>query len=278
MFSRSANGRKLGAMSALDQDRPRLWRRRALLAATGSLACRPRARLQAAATGTAPDWAGLEMATSGRMREDETGGAAVVLLHGWGAPGDDLVPLGRELERPRTRFFFPAGPLPEMGGGRAWWHLDPHDRPAHAWDDQEAAGHQPHQQVLAARAAIQTVLRTIQSRYRPETLILGGFSQGAMLSLDVALQAAPPVDRVAALSGVMLADSLPALKAARTKRPPVFVSHGRQDPMLAYQGGAKAKELLERHGFQVTFHPFDGGHAIPPDVLEALRAFLFGGS
>jgi phospholipase/carboxylesterase len=96
-----------------------------------------------------------------------------------------------------------------------------------------------------------------------------------MLALDVALCAAPPVDRVAALSGVMLADSLPALKAPRSTRPPVFVSHGRQDPVLAYQGGEKAKDLLERHGYQVTFHPFAGGHAIPEEVVEALRAFLF---
>jgi phospholipase/carboxylesterase len=266
-------------MSSLDERRPSgLSRRHALLAATTSLACRPRPRLQAAAGGAAPpDWAGLEMSTAGRMREDEVGGAAVVLLHGWGAPGDDLVPLARELDRPRTRFFMPAGPLPEMGGGRAWWHLDPNDRPVHAWDDQETAGHQPHHQVLAARAAVQTVLRTIQSRYRPDTLLLGGFSQGAMLSLDVALAAAPAVDKVAALSGVMLADSLGALKTPRPKRPPVFVSHGRRDDMLAYKGGEKAKELLERHGYQVTFHPFDGGHAIPPDVVEGLRKFLFEG-
>lgn len=268
-------------MSGLQEDdhpRTRLWHRRALLTATTALACRPRARLQGATSGSTPDWAGLEMATTGRMREDEVGGTAVVLLHGWGAPGDDLVPLARALDRPRTRFFLPAGPLPEMGGGRAWWHLDPKDRPVHAWDDQETAGHQPHQQVLTARAAVQTVLRTIASRYRPEVLALGGFSQGAMLSLDVALAADPPVDRVAALSGVMLADSLPGLKTARTKRPPVFVSHGRADQMLAYKGGEKAQELLKRHGFQVTFHSFDGGHEIPPDVVEALRGFLFGGS
>jgi phospholipase/carboxylesterase len=268
-------------MSSLDDHLARrISRRRALLAAaTTSLGCpsRPRPSLQAAARGAgAPDWGGLEMATAGRMRDDETGGTAVVVLHGWGAPGDDLVPLARALERPGTRFFVPAGPLPEVGGGRAWWHLDVTDRPEHASDDQETLGHQPHQQVLAARAAVQTVLRTIQSRYHPAALVLAGFSQGAMLSLDVALAATPPVDRVAALSGVLLADSLPALKAPRPTRPPVFISHGRQDPVLPYQGGAKAKEILERHGFRVTFRPFQGGHAIPPEIVEELKGFLFG--
>jgi phospholipase/carboxylesterase len=250
--------------------------RRALLAAAGAtLGCQSRRSQMAAPAGArAPEWGGLEVVKTGPMRDDETGGAAVVLLHGWGAPGDDLVPLAHELAAPRTRFFVPAAPLPELGGGRAWWHLDAADRPAHAWNDQETAGHQPHQQVLAVRGAVQQLLRDIQSRHRPDRLVLGGFSQGAMLSLDVALAAAPPVDRVFALSGVLLADSLPGLKAPRPVKPPVFISHGRQDPMLSYTGGSKAKELLERHGYHVEFHPFDGGHEIPPAVVAALRAFL----
>src|SRR5260221_4856117 len=60
----------------------------------------------------ANDWAGLDVATVHRMREDERGGMAVVLLHGWGARGDDLVSLAQALARPKTRFFLPARPLP----------------------------------------------------------------------------------------------------------------------------------------------------------------------
>jgi phospholipase/carboxylesterase len=273
-------------MSRVEEGRAaRISRRGALLAAATGFGCpsRSRAPVQTATppattsgAESKPDWGGLEMETVGRMREDERGGTAMVLLHGWGAPGDDLVPLARALARDKTRFFLPAGPLPEMGGGRAWWHLDARDRPAHAWDDQEAAGHQPHRQVGEARAAIQKVLTTIQARYRPEALFLGGFSQGAMLSLDVALAAAPAVHKVVALSGVMLADSLAGLKATRPDRPAVFVSHGRQDSILPFTAGDKARQLLERHGFAVTWRPFDGGHEIPPPIVEEARRFLFG--
>ena len=70
------------------------------------------------------------------MSEDERGGSAVIVLHGWGAPGDDLVPVAKVLKRPGARFFVPAAPLPEVGGGRAWWHLDPNTRPPHAYSDQ----------------------------------------------------------------------------------------------------------------------------------------------
>ena len=69
-----------------------------------------------------------------------------------------------------------------------------------------------------------------------------------MLSLDVALAASPAVDRVVAMSGVMLADSLAGLRATRVSRPPVFISHGRQDQMLPFMAAEKAKGMLDRHG------------------------------
>lgn len=251
-----------------------LSRRGALLAAIASshLGCRsgPDER--------GVDSDGLELTTLGPMREDERGGSAVVLLHGWGASGTDLVPLGRALARPKTRFFVPAGPLAESGGGRAWWHLDARDRPAHAWDDETPPGYQPNPDVSAARVAVQTLLRGIKRRYAPDALLLGGFSQGAMLSLDVALAADPAVDRVAVLSGVLLADSLLSLRAQRSPRPLVFVSHGRRDPVLPFAGGERAKDLLTRNGFAVTWRPFEGGHEITPDVVAALAAFFFDGS
>jgi phospholipase/carboxylesterase len=212
----------------------------------------------------------VEVAADG---DDSPVAMAVVLLHGWGAPGDDLVALADELVRPGTRFFVPEGPLVELGGGRAWWHLD-EARPPHAWDDEVPAGHAPHAQVTAARELVLALVDRIRTRVQPRVLALAGFSQGGMLALDVALAARPPVDRVAVLSGVLLADSLPALLADGCPRPPVLISHGRQDPLLRFGGGERASQILERRGFPVTWLPFTGGHEIPTPVMEALRTFL----
>jgi phospholipase/carboxylesterase len=239
-----------------------------------------------------PGWGGLDVVSRGPMREDEPGGMAVVLLHGWGAPADDLVPLGDELAHPRTRFFFPGGPLPERGGGRAWWHFDdPSDRPGHAWEDNPKPGHAAHPQLLAVRAALQEVLRTIKGRYQPERLMVAGFSQGAMVALDLALAAsaaqattegqspAPgvvPIDRVAALSGILLEDSLPFLHVPGAASLPVLIAHGRHDPVVPFEGGERMKAILERHGHAITWCPFNGGHEIPRATLEELRTFLFG--
>ena len=81
------------------------------------------------------DGGGLDVTEVAAEGDDSPVTTAVVLLHGWGAAGDDLVALADELVRPGTRFFVPEGPLVEMGGGRAWWHLDD-GRPVHAYDDQ----------------------------------------------------------------------------------------------------------------------------------------------
>lgn len=215
----------------------------------------------------------LKVVSVSGMPEHERGGSAVVVLHGWGAEGTDLVPLAKALKRPGVRFFVPAAPLPEVGGGRAWWHLDG-DRPVHAYDDQPPAGHQPHAQVAASRELVLALVTRIRQQFQPGRLVVAGFSQGAMLSLDVALAARPPVDQVAMLSGVILADTLPALHAEGSPRPTVLVTHGRSDPQLPFAGGDRAREILQRHGFPVTWLPFKGGHEIPTPVLESLRAFL----
>src|SRR5690606_6768303 len=153
-------------------------------------------------------------------------------------------------------------------GGRAWWHLDQPDRPAHAWSDELPPSFRPNRSVERARHAVQSLLRGARQRYAPESVALVGFSQGGMLALDVALQRDPRVDRVAVLSGVLIADSLPALHAAQPPHPRVFISHGKSDPVLPFQGGASIRTILEPRGFPISWHPFRGGHEIPRDVVE----------
>src|SRR3954468_20213861 len=87
--------------------------------ATGALGCRsggsaPERAAPSARAGQEP-WGGLEVLQLGNMAEGERGGIALVLLHGFGASADDLVPLAKSLSRPRTRFVLPAAPL-SLGG------------------------------------------------------------------------------------------------------------------------------------------------------------------
>ena len=169
----------------------------------------------------------------------------------------------------------PAAPLARPGGGRAWWQLD-EPRPAHAWTAELPPDHQPHPQLAAARAAVQALLRDVRQRYAPDVLAVAGFSQGAMLALDVALAGDPPVDRVAVLSGALLRDSLPALLSERgAPLPRALVAHGSADRVVPFRSGESIKTLLEPRRHRVTWVPFEGGHEIPPPVVQALRTFLF---
>ncbi len=268
------------AGAPLEEDHRRSFSRRSALLATlasAPLACRrSSARLAVSSdAGAAQAWGGLSVVRVSSMRDDERGGTAVIVLHGWGAPGDDLVPIAEALERPGVRFFVPAAPLPEIGGGRAWWHLDPHSRPPHAASDRVAPEFRPSPPVVAARTAVQGLIATVVDRYAPETVALLGFSQGAMLSIDVALAGVPAVARVVAMSGVLLVDSVPALIAPHAVKPRFLLSHGRQDPVVPFASGTRGKELLEAHGFPVNWRPFDGGHEIPPPVLAEAKRFLF---
>jgi phospholipase/carboxylesterase len=216
----------------------------------------------------------LQSVTVTDMPETEQGGTLVVLLHGYGAAGDDLVPFARQLLRAKARIVVPAAPL-TAGTGRAWWSFEPAERPAHAWSDEPPANYRGSAQLVRARHALQHLLRDAQQRYRPERVALAGFSQGAMLSLDVALAADPPVARVVALSGVMLADSLAALKAPHAARPQFWLSHGRSDQVLPFAGGEAASKLLQKYGYDCSFRPFEGGHTIPRQALPEIARVLF---
>src|SRR5438874_9441645 len=139
----------------------------------------------------------LEAVVTGGEDGDGGGdGPIVVLVHGFGAPGDDLValvPLMRAA--PELRFVFPAAPLALEGPGdaRAWWMLDLDALALGArrtFDPQDVpAG------LAEARAQLSSLLDAVESELgvAAERLVLGGFSQGAMLALDVALQRRSPL-------------------------------------------------------------------------------------
>jgi phospholipase/carboxylesterase len=197
----------------------------------------------------------------------------IVLLHGFGAPGDDLVPLAQFMDVP-ARFVFPEAPL-ELGGlygdSRAWWLLDLAKLEAdlRSGATRDRRGEVP-EGLASAREQLSRFLDQLKPRYAIDDrqLVLGGFSQGAMLSLDVALHRDVAPAALLLMSGTLLAETVWTPLMGKLAGVPVMQSHGRTDQLLPYAVAELLRDKLRAAGAIVDFVQFVGGHEIPPLVLD----------
>lgn len=218
-----------------------------------------------------------------RLRTYETarGSQVAVFLHGYAATPEDWVPFVDTITLPvGYRFVFPEGPeqtVPPDGpvGGRAWWRLGLADyrRPASAPADMSRV--HPEGLVLAGRR-VRTLLGEVRTRVGADGrgVILGGFSQGAMVSAEVAFDADEPLRALVLLSDTLVDEAHLAAALRKRRGLPVFIAHGRRDDILPFAAADRLQQALRRGGLRVTWYPFDGGHEIPAEVVAALNRFL----
>lgn len=189
-----------------------------------------------------------------------SGTPGALLLHGYGADGHDLAPIAPML--PGT-VLVPSAADATPYGGRQWWSLDD-AKPLRAMSAADAVL-EDHPDLARATTRIHGLVDEL-----PEgPVLLAGFSQGAMLSLAAGLTD-PRVGAIVAMSGALTRDAAAAALVTSPRR--ILVAHGRQDPTVPYAAGEAAAALLAEAGHDVAFLPFDGGHGIPPQVLDALIA------
>jgi phospholipase/carboxylesterase len=208
-------------------------------------------------------------------------GPVVVLLHGFGAPGDDLISLWHVLDAPGgTRFVFPEGPLSlslGFGESRAWWMIDMErlNRDIAAGRLRDLSRDVP-KGLAEARQRLIVLLDEVERRLgaNPKKTILGGFSQGAMLSCDVALRTDRPLAALVLMSGTLLAKEewVPLMPKRKGLR--VLQSHGKADPLLPFSLAEQLRDLLSQAGLAVEWVSFRGGHEIPEAVLTRLGNFI----
>lgn len=211
----------------------------------------------------------------------------VVLCHGFGAPGEDLVPLAAMFVRfdrslaDRVRFIFPEAALDlaefDMPGGRAWWHLD-------VWKLQAAIASGTyddltHRTPAGLTSARDHYLQLLADAERATGIpvsrtVLGGFSQGAMISTDVSLQLPTPPAGLIVLSGSFINREEWAERLASRSGMPVLQSHGRFDQILPFEFAVRLWEALTAAGNPVEFYEFPGAHEIPLEITRFVAEFL----
>lgn len=209
-------------------------------------------------------------------------GPAVVLLHGFGATGTDLVPLANYIDAPAgTRFVFPEAPLSlDMMFGmpaRAWWMIDMEriQRAMMTGQTRDLTKDVP-EGLVEAREMLGGCLDALQDRLGvgDEKMIIGGFSQGAMLTTDLTLRTNRKFAGLLVLSGTLLAENewLPLMP--KREGLPVFQSHGRADPILPFAIAERLHEELTKAGLVTWFVDFSGQHEIPLEVLREVGTFV----
>jgi phospholipase/carboxylesterase len=194
-------------------------------------------------------------------------GHLVVLLHGYGADGNDLIGLAPVLAplMPDVVFHAPNAPYPCEGNpyGYQWFgiaRLDP---------SVAAAG------VRAAAPFADEFLTDTMAQYGLDEskTALVGFSQGTMMSLHVGLRRAKQLAGIVGFSGMLAAPE--SLGAEIKSRPPVLLLHGDSDQMLPHQLTERAAEVLRQHGVKTEMHIAEGlGHGIDETGLMHATRFL----
>lgn len=178
----------------------------------------------------------------------------VIFLHGWGANAPDLYPLAEALNLPEYQFIFPNAPFPhpQVPGGLMWYDLN-FPNPQH---------------LEASYQALKALLEglSVQTGVPLEKMVLAGFSQGGAMTLNVGFSL--PLAGLICMSGYL------HLEVQFSYQHPVFIFHGRFDPVVPLAKGQNARDELQQRGIAVTYEEFDMAHQIIPEELDRVRQVL----
>lgn len=209
--------------------------------------------------------------------EVETGAqpeASILWLHGLGADGHDFEPivpeLAAELALP-LRFVFPHAPVRPVtiNNGyrmRAWYDITGFDRGAL----QDEVG------IRGSDAAVRALIRRENERgIATSRIVLAGFSQGGAMALFTGLRYPEKLAGIIGLSCyLVLASTLDAERAAANQGTRIFMAHGLSDPVVDVRLGEEGRKAVEARGYSVEWHTYPMPHAVCPEEIGDITAWL----
>jgi len=199
---------------------------------------------------------------------------SIIWLHGLGADGQDFVPVAGELNLPvAIRYIFPHAPQRPVtiNGGfvmRAWYDI------AHPSIDAQ----QDEEGIYSSQAAVEALIAQEVARgIVPGNIFLAGFSQGGAIALHTALRQTVPLGGVLALSTYLpLVEFATYEASANARQTPIFMAHGRNDPVVPYALGTASRDTLLKLGYTVEWHEYGMQHSVCEEELRDIEAWLSG--
>lgn len=199
--------------------------------------------------------------------------ASVIVLHGLGASGDDFVPVCEQLDLAGcgdVRYVLPHAPERPVtiNGGYvmpAWY-----DILALGGGAEDEAG------LRASQRLVEDLIAREVSRGVPASrIVLAGFSQGCAMALLTGLRHRQQLAGLVGLSGYLpLADRTAAERSEANLATPIFMAHGRFDPMIALARARASRDALQALGHGVEWHEYPMEHAVCLPEIADLGAFL----
>ena len=197
---------------------------------------------------------------------------SIIWLHGLGANGEDFVPIVDELHLHKAvRYLFPHAPKRPVtiNGGfvmPAWYDISGAD----FGSAQDAAG------IHASQHEIEKLIaHEIQRGIAPEQIFLAGFSQGGVIALQTGLRFDGRLGGILALSTyLVLANTLKAEASQAALSTPIFMAHGRSDPVIPFATGKASAEELLRSGYTLEWHEYAMQHTVCMEEVKAIEVWL----
>ncbi|MEO6260357.1 MAG: hypothetical protein ABIP63_08385 [Thermoanaerobaculia bacterium] len=202
----------------------------------------------------------------------------VIFMHGRGADASDLADLAPMIDAAGIdaagidgagtdgpggyRFVFPnaARPFeayPGMTFGFSWFD---------GWPPEGDS-------IVQSRRSMLTLIDQLIARYPTSgKVVLGGFSQGGLMALDVGFRTATPLAGIVVMSGAIYEADLPDLRARASQR--VLLLHGADDDVIPVVAAQRTRHVLEGQGIHPEYHEFPMGHHVTPESLQAVTTFI----
>lgn len=200
--------------------------------------------------------------------------AAIIWLHGLGANGHDFVPIVEQLPLPdelAIRFIFPNAPMRPITINQGYTMP--------GWYDLyslEKGGKEDREGIIETSQTISQLCRSQQELgISSQHIILAGFSQGGAIALHCGLRYSDKLAGIMALSTYLcLPETLSQELSPHANSTPLFMAHGRQDDVLAYDFASSGRDTLITNNINVNWHAYDMAHSVSPEEITDIGNWI----